>query len=281
MWIWWLISLVVLIACFIFAYKVIMSSYDFLPVDKKSIFSFKKNTFSENGLSSQRSEVIWDLKNQLKKVEETSSFYEIQFSKLQQRLKALEAQYESQQQKIALPVKEDTEDWKELYYEENEVKEKLENELDITRQKLEEVETKLNSFSQDDSRWKSLQSDYDARLNDLQSMQNNIGLLQRQLEASTAREAELERSLLAEIETKKQFANIQSENARLKSENDDLRRKIVEISKKEKELESGLSHLHELEKRVAMYEEEKAKMIADLELMVNQNKIFSAPKHSL
>jgi chromosome segregation ATPase len=281
MWIWWLISLVVLIACFIFAYKVIMSSYDFLPADKKNIFSFKKNTFSENGASSQRSEVIWDLKNQLKKVEETSSFYEIQFSKLQQRLKALEAQYESQQQKIASPVKEDEEDWKELYYEENEVKEKLENELDVTRQKLEEIETKLNSFSQEDSKWKSLQSDYDARLNDLQSMQNNIGLLQRQLEAAAAREAELEISLMAEIETKKQLANIQSENARLKSENDDLRRQIVEISKKEKEMEGGLSRLYELEKRVAMYEEEKAKMIADLELMVNQNKIFSTPKHSL
>lgn len=281
MWIWWLISLVVLIACFIFAYKVIMSSYDFLPADKKNIFSFKKNTFSENGVSSQRSEVIWDLKNQLKKVEETSSFYEIQFSKLQQRLKALEAQYESQQQKITAPPKEDEEDWKELYYEENEVKEKLENELDVTRQKLEEIEAKLNSFSQDDSKWKSLQSDYDARLNDLQSMQNNIGLLQRQLEAAAAREAELEISLMAEIETKKQLANIQSENARLKSENDDLRRQIVAISKKEKEMEGGLSRLHELEKRVAMYEEEKAKMIADLELMVNQNKIFSTPKHSL
>jgi predicted nucleic acid-binding Zn-ribbon protein len=126
-----------------------------------------------------------------------------------------------------------------------------------------------------------LQSDYDARLNDLQSMQNNIGLLQRQLEAAAAREAELEISLMAEIETKKQLANIQSENARLKSENDDLRRQIVAISKKEKEMEGGLSRLHELEKRVAMYEEEKAKMIADLELMVNQNKIFSTPKHSL
>lgn len=280
MWIWWLISLVVLIACFIFAYKVIMSSYDFLPVDKKSIFSFKKNTFTETNVS-QRSEAIWDLKNQLKKVEETSSFYEIQFSKLQQRLKTLEAQYESQQQKIAAPGKEEEEDWKELYYEENEVKEKLENDLDVTRQKLEEVEMKLNSISQDDSKWKSLQSDYDARLNDLQSMQNNIGLLQRQLEASSAREAELEISLLKEIETKKQFSNIESDNARMKSENEDLRRQIIEISEKEKELEVGVLRLHELEKRVAMYEEEKAKMIADLELMVNQNKIFSTPKHSL
>lgn len=280
MWIWWLISLVVLIACFIFAYKVIMSSYDFLPVDKKSIFSFKKNTFTETNVS-QRSEAIWDLKNQLKKVEETSSFYEIQFSKLQQRLKTLEAQYESKQQKIAAPGKEEEEDWKELYYEENEVKEKLENDLDVTRQKLEEVEMKLNSISQDDSKWKSLQSDYDARLNDLQSMQNNIGLLQRQLEASSAREAELEISLLKEIETKKQFSNIESDNARMKSENEDLRRQIIEISEKEKELEVGVLRLHELEKRVAMYEEEKAKMIADLELMVNQNKIFSTPKHSL
>ena len=279
MWIWWIISLIVLIACFIFAYRVIMSSYDFLPAEKKNFLSFKRSTSAESS-SGRSTEAMWDLKNQLQKVEETSSFYELQFSKLQQRLKALEAQYENQQPLAATLKKEDEEDWKEMYYEENEVKEKLENELDITRQKLEEVENKLNSLEDNNSKWSGLKSEYDARLNDLQSMQNNIGLLQRKLEAADAREKELEISLAAEINEKKQYNNTQSEVARLKSENEDLRQQIVEMNKKEKALEGGIARLNELEARLAVYEEEKAKMIADLEMMVNQNKMFSTSKNS-
>jgi len=277
MWIWWIISLVVLIACFIFAYKVIVSSYDLLPAEKKNFLSFKKASPFEN--NSPRPEAIWDLKNKLQKVEENSSFYEIQFTKMQERLKALEARYQTQQ--VSASKNADEEDWKEMYYEENELKEKLENELDITRQKLEEAQSQLSEIEKDNSKWSGLQSDYDARLNDLQSMQNNIGLLQRQLEAAAVREKELELSLVAEINAKKQYSKLESENVRLRSENDDLRKQIVDIHNKEKELEIGLSRLHELENQLAIYEEEKAKMIANLEMMVNQNKIISVTKNSL
>jgi|SRR6185437_7073865 len=279
MWIWWIISLVVLIACFIFAYKVIVSSYDMLPADKKNFLSFKKELPIER--TSARPEAIWDLKNKLQKVEENSSFYEIQFSKMQERIKALEAQHQTQLESI-FPVaqKNDEEDWKEMYYEENEIKEKLENELDLTLQKLEETERKLNSIQENNDKWSSIKSDYDARLNDLQSMQNNIEVLQRQLEAASTRERELEMTLAAEINAKYQYSNLESENVRLKSENDDLRMQVVENHKKEKELETGISRLQELESRLAIYEEEKAKMIANLEQMVNQNKIISSVKNS-
>jgi len=274
MWIWWIISLVVLIACFIFAYKVIVSSYDMLPADKKNFLSFKKESPIER--TSARPEAIWDLKNKLQKVEENSSFYEIQFSKMQERIKALEAQHQTQLESFSPVVqKDDDEDWKEMYYEENEIKEKLENELDLTLQKLEETERKLNSFEENNDKWSSIKSDYDARLNDLQSMQNNIGVLQRQLEAASTRERELEMTLAAEINAKYQYSNLESENVRLKSENDDLRVQVVEYHRKEKELEAGISRLQELESRLAVYEEEKAKMIANLEQMVNQNKTFS------
>lgn len=278
MWIWWIISLVVLIACFIFAYKVIVSSYDLMPADKKNFLSLKRTSSSEN--QNSRPEAIWDLKNKLQKVEENSSFYEIQFSKMQERLKALEAQYQTQHQAI-VSQKDDEEDWKEMYYEENEVKEKLENELDITLQKLEEAEKQLSELKENYTKWSGLQSEYDSRLNDLQSMQNNIGLLQRQLEAAALREKELELSLVAEINAKKQYSNLESENVRLRIENDDLRNQIVEIHKNEKELEVGISRLHELENQLAVYEEEKAKMIANLELMVNQNKMISSTKNSM
>lgn len=279
MWIWWFISLIVLIACFIFAYKAIVSSFDFLPADKRSIFFFKKDIPIESA-SPPRAEAMLDLKKHLQKVEENSTFYELQFTKLQERLKVLEAQLESQPQKQSHQKKEEEEDWKELYYEENEAKEKLENELDATKQKLEEVENKLNSFDENNSKWNRLKSDYDARLNDLQSMQNNLGLLERQLEAASSREKELELSLLTEIKTKNQYAQLDSNYAAVKSENEDLRRQIVVLHKKEREMQSGISKLKELESRLAIYEEEKAKMIANLEQMVRQNKMFSGIKNS-
>jgi len=125
-----------------------------------------------------------------------------------------------------------------------------------------------------------LQSEYDARLNDLQSMQNNLGLLQQKLEAAINREKELEQSLLSEISAKKQYALLESEQFRLKIENEELKQQIIEMDKKEKELEGGISRLNELESKLAVYKEEKTKMIADLEQMVHPNKFFSATKNS-
>ncbi|MEO8819291.1 MAG: hypothetical protein ABI374_00470 [Ginsengibacter sp.] len=279
MWIWWIISLVVLIACFIFAYKVIASSYEFMPADKRNFLSFKKTNSTEKIY--QRPEAIWDLKNKLQKVEENSSFYEIQFSKMQERLKMLEASQQGHLQKLSVAEKSDEEDWKEMYYEENDAKEKLENELDKTLQKLEEVQNQLSSIEENNSKWISLQSDYDARLHELQSMQNNVKIMQRQLQAAASREKELELSLAADSREKMQYANIESENAGLKSENDNLRNQVVEIDRKEKELEKGISRLQELESRLAIYEEEKAKMFAELEHMVNQNRPNSSNKTSL
>lgn len=246
-----------------------MSSYDWLPADKNNLLSFKRTPSSQT--SSPRSEVIYELKNKLQKVEESSSFYEIQFSKMQERLKALEGKYESSQQ-ILVSKNNEEEDWKEMYYEENEVKEKLENELDKNRQKLEEVENRLREMEENNSSWSALKSDYDSRLNDLQSKQDNIRILQKQLEAAATREKELELSLVKEINAKNQFSKLESVNVRLKSENDDLRNQIIETHKKEKELEVKISRLNELESRLAIYEEEKARMIASLEMMVNANK---------
>lgn len=278
MWIWWIISLIVLIVCFIFAYRVIMSSYDFLPGDKKNFLKFRRNAIPDN--HSEKNEIIWDLKNKLQKVEENSTFYELQFSKLLQRLKSLEENASATPLNAEEKDKADEENWKEMYYEENEIKEKLENELDEVRQKLEDAENDLKKIEDSNSKWGSLKSDYDARLNDLHSMQNNIGLLQRQLEASEGRAKELEQSLSSGIHVKNQLAQLQNEYARIKNENDELKSLTVQMSNREKELELGINRLNELESKLSVYEEEKAKMIADLEQMVNQNKSFSPSNNS-
>ena len=68
-----------------------------------------------------------------------------------------------------------------MYYEENALKEKLENDLDHTRQILEEAENKIKELTEKNARWAALQSDYESRLHDLHSLQNHIDHLQRQL----------------------------------------------------------------------------------------------------
>jgi hypothetical protein len=279
MWIWWIISLIVLIACFIFAYRMIVSSYDFLPTDKKFPLDFRKDSSGKNPTLAQQ-ELIRSLKTKLQTVEDNSSFYEIQFSKFQQRLKMLEEQYNSNLQQSAHQPKEEEEDWKEMYFEENELKEKLENELDEANQKLEEAEKKLSSIEANNSQWAMLQSEYDTRLNDMQSMQDNISLMQRQLVAAAEREKELEQILLSEITIKKKYAQLESSHLSLKSENEDLRKQLVVITQKERDLESRVARLNELESKLAIYEEEKAKMISDLESMLTQNKMFSGEKNS-
>jgi len=276
MWIWWIISLIVLIACFVFAYKVIVSSYDFMPSNKRNFLSFKKNISS----SDARTEELYELKAHLKKMEENASLYEIQFSKFQQRLKALEAENEKRQSTIAAAEMEPEEDWKEMYYEENEAKQKLENELDLTRQKLEEAELSIGSVNENNSNYSSLKSDYDARLNEINSKQEHIILLQKRLDAAAEREKELQLSLLQEINSKKQLTTVDSENARLRSENDDLRRQVIEFSNKEKALQLRVARISELESKLAIHEEEKAKLTANLEMMVKQNNFFPTPKNS-
>ena len=266
MWIW-IVSLLVLIACFIFAWRVLVSTYDLIPTDKK--FSLFKN-FSESDISYQL-EAVRTLKSKLKGLEDQNAYYEIQFTKFQQRLKLLE------ENKPAISGSEtiqgDKEDWKELYYDENGKKEKLENKLDETQQELDELREELNRASQNSEEALVLKSDFDSRLNDIQSMQNHIGELQQKLEASGQREKDLEVQLKREVDLKKQYEHLESAKTSLKSENDGLRRQMSEMVLREAEFEKRLNRLQELESKVSLYEEEKSKMIADLEMMVNQSKI--------
>jgi chromosome segregation ATPase len=279
MLVWWIVSLVILIICFVFAYRMIVSSYEFLPSDKRYLFRFNKNVISNERISVQ-SDSLKVLKKKVQSVEDNTTFYEIQFSKFQERLTALEelTKLKSSSEKIIIPQEskeDDEEDWKELYYEENTIKEKLENELDITKQLLEEAENKLKNSSEKNAGWVELQSNYETRLHDLHSLQNNIGLLERQLEASAEREKELEQLLLSEITMREKYSLLQKEFIELQSEADDLRRRIVELNKKDVDLQVRIVHLSELESRLALCEEEKIKLKSNLEELFQQNQALS------
>ncbi len=235
MWIWWVVSLIILIACIIFAYRMIISSYEFLPADKKFFFGFNKNSSPASNFP-EYPDALKILKNKVQHVEDNTTFYNIQYSKLQDRLKIMEEKFAMNSYKDGTVKKNDTafdeeEDWKELYYEENSKKELLENEIDFTKQALEDAENKLNKLEQNAGTRAELQSDYELRLNDLQSMQNNIMRLQKQLDASLEREKELEQLLLSEITVREKYFLLQQEYTQLLSETDDLRRRNMEMNK--------------------------------------------------
>ena len=273
-WIW-LISLVVLIVCFIFAYRMISSSYEYLPTDKKFYTSFRKNNSS---IDNANQEAVVALKNKLKTVEDNSSYVEAQFHKLQKRLAALEENLQLPGPSIISAHKVEEEDWKEMYYQENEAKEKIENHLDETQQELEDALQKIKEIENNQQSLAGVKSDYDARLNDLQSMQNSIGDLQRELEAAARREKDLEILLLEEINIKKQNVAFETERTSFVSEIEDLKQQIGIMIRKEAEMQKHLHNVNELESRIALYEEEKAKMIGDLELIMNQTKLSFSQK---
>lgn len=270
MLVWWIMSLIILIFCIIFAYRMIVSTYEFLPADKRYFLGFYKNSGSQD-ISPVPKDTLRALNKKVQSVQDSNTFYEIQFSKLENRLKALEELNTSKAppEKITKAAKPaEDEDWKEMYYEENAVKERLENDLDYTRQLLEEAENKLKDSSEKGSRWAELQSEYELRLHDLRSLQEHIDLLKRQLEASAEREKELEQLLLSEITHREKYSLLQREYTELQSEADDLRRRVAELNKKDVHLETRVTRLSELESKLALCEEEKIKLKTNLERLL-------------
>ncbi len=264
MWIWWIISLVILIACVIFAYRMIVSSYELLPSDKRFYKSFLKYPPPVQR-SPIKQESLNALKNKVQSVEENTSFYEIQISKLLERLKALEDQ-NKRRNEFEPPRKhaEDQEDWKELFYEENAVKEKLENELDATKQLLEKKEKKLEESRENTIRWSDLHDDYESKLQSVNSMQQQLDQLKEELSASTDREKELEQLLISEITIREKYSLLKEEYQALQAQSEALQNRIEQISKRDEDMEVKLIFISELESKLAICEEDKSKLKASL-----------------
>ncbi|MEO8111226.1 MAG: hypothetical protein ABI594_14380 [Ginsengibacter sp.] len=271
---WWLLSLIILISCSIFAYRMIISSYEFLPADKRFLFRFYKNSNSQSAFPVQ-GDALKILRNKVQHVEDNTSFYQVQFSKFQDRLQNMEERYamvpNEKSSSVNNNVEREEEDWKEMFYEENASREKLENELDFTRQSLEEAENKLNDIDSENSGWKELQSDYESRLLELQSSQAQIDRLQRELAASVEREKELEQLLLTEITMRESYSLLQQKYTQLLSEADDLMMRSVEINKKDIDHQSTLRHQWQLESLLALCKDENLRLKNDVEQFSKKN----------
>lgn len=274
MWIWWMLSLIILISCSIFAYRMIVSSYEFLPADKRFLFRFNRNSNLPQG-SHVQTDPLKILRNKVQHVEDNTSFYQAQFSKFQDRLQNMEEKYGMPSREanttVINAIETEEENWKELFYEENAIKEKLENELDFTRQALEGAENKLILADSERAGFNESHIDYESTLLELQSSQAQVDRLQREVAASVEREKELEQLLLTEITMREKYSLLQQKYTQLLSEADDLIMRSVELNKKDINHQSTLRHQWQLESLLALCKDENLRIKNDMEQLLKSN----------
>ena len=268
MWLWWIVSLIILAASIVFALYIFYSSYKTPPVKKNVPL-----TIDESGVKNffpiTKQQVIASLKLQLQSVEHNSTLYFNELKKLQERIQALEKNKESVYQKDK--GTNDNENWEELYYQIHEDKEKMESELDITNQKLEETESLVKELRRRESVWKEKRSELENELIKTQSLQNKIEELQRVLEGAALREQDLQQQLEAQKELYKDVELLRQQYAFIQSEADELRNRIKEINNRDILLQQKITRLTELESNMEISEYEKMDIKKILEEIIVEN----------
>lgn len=277
MWLWWIVSLVIVIATIIFALYIFYSSYKAASVKKEFPLMTNYN-LTKNPLPFTKQQVISSLKLKLQAVEYNSMLYHEELKKLQQRIQALEKNKGTGYDK---PSINEDENWEELYYKVSEEKEKFENELDLTTQKLEENESLVKEFKRRETVWKERRSELENELNKAHSLQNKIGDLQRELEGAAGREKELQKQLETQQELYKDFELIQQQYAYVQSEADELRNRIKEINNRDVLLQQKINRLTELESTMEISEYDKMDIRKSIEEIITENEALAAKLQDL
>ncbi len=268
------VSLIILIATAVLVYKMLVTSKEFLSADKFSPLKLLKARPSGDKFYRQS---LAQLNSKIKSLEDSNAYYEIQFSRLQLQMNSGQnIQPKSTETLLIAQInQEEEEDWKEMYYQENEQKVQMENELDQALQALEQQNQKFLDQEEKNENLRSLRSNYDARLIEIKSMQKKLDSLEKKLEAATERENNLVNLLQKEIDLKKIYAKIENENVRLRSETEDQKRQLTEFYAKEKEYSKQLTCTSELQSRLGLYEDEKIRKMDELKRQMENNRIFS------
>ncbi|MEO5984046.1 MAG: hypothetical protein ABIP80_00995 [Ferruginibacter sp.] len=268
MWIWWIVSMAILTISIIISLYIFYSSYKRSP--EKNDFSLKTNDTNVNRfIPLTKQQVISSLKLKLQSVENNSMLYYTELKNLQQRIQALEKNKGTVDQKDKSIN--DDEDWQELYYDLHDEKEKMESELDLTNQKLEENENLVLELKRRETLGKEKRSELENELNQAQTLQNKIGELQRELEGARGREKDLQQQLEAQKELYKDFELLQQQYAYVQSEADELKNRILDINNRDILLQQKINRLTELESTIKISEYEKLDIRKNIEEIIKEN----------
>ncbi len=268
MWLWWIVSMLILASSIVFALYIFYSNYKASPGKKE--FIVKENlTLDTKSFPLSKQQLISSLKVKLQSVEHNSVLYFNELKKLQERIQAIEKNKGTGDQKGK--ETEDDENWEELYYQIHEDKEKMESELDLTSQKLEEAESLLNEFKKRQSAWKEKRSELENEVYRTQSLQQNLEKLQQELTGANVREQELRLELEEQKEVYKNFDLLKQQYAYIQSEADELRNRINEINSRDILLQQKINRLTELESTMEITEYEKMDIKKILEEIIVEN----------
>jgi len=283
MWIWLILSLVLVVACIIFGIHSFLSSRTLQrsissePMRKRHNIE-RQNI--ENGFPDLQQQDFSNLKIKLKSMEGNSVQQAHQINELQKRIKALEEE-NSFKEANAETKWNDEEDWEKLYYEARRERESFEENLNLTNNVLDETRSKLEEFEKQKTAWAEMKSDMEARLNDIHSLQNTIDELQRRVEGSREREKELEKQIAYEKFMHVEYELLQKQNNQLRSESDELRNRLEEINAQNIIMEQQLNRLTELESSLEISEYEKMEIKNSVEQIIAENMTLSGKLQEL
>lgn len=226
---------------------------------------------------SRSQKTVAELNLKIKSLEETTLYYQNLFHEIRDQLRALENQKQQVKEIKAddLPVQgEYEEDWKELYFEENEKKEALENELDSTSQRLEEVEKLLQEQQVMGENVNNLRAELSAAYEEIDTHKRTITQLQERMQAKSPHEEECEKIAVEYKRLRENQQVLQQENARLKAQSEDQKEQLMTLSQKRGEQERIMKRNGELESVVSLYRMENGSVKRRVEEMISQNKMF-------
>lgn len=238
-----------------------MNSYDEIPAQRRfGLFQ----SFSPSDIS-YHMETLRSLKAKLKSLEDKSEYYESQIEKLNKKLKLAE--------KEPIPVflnggshpsvkQEPEEDWKELFYEENEKKEKLENELDIAQQEIEYLQNELEKANRDTK--KISPHEKLITTEELQVLHDTISELRNRLNKAHEESESLKEQLRNELNLRQQKEEQIHFLSGLKDENDNLLNQVSVLREKHQDLLAQHFNASGLNDKMQIYESKAAKLQEEL-----------------
>lgn len=265
MWIWFSISMLLVIACIIFGIYSFISSRtlqkSILPESKYKNTGYQGNDLpfliSVNDPGILQKQTLVKLKTKLKAVEESSLLSVRYLEELKKRIEALESAGNLTVETEEAKWNNEGEDWEKLYYDIKREKQSLEDNLNQVKDILQENISKVQDLEKQRTGWAAIKSEVESKINEIHSLQNIIEELQRNVDGGRERERELAKELAYEKSKHLGQELMQTENNRLRSEVDMLTNSLAEMNRRNVLMEEKIKGLTELGSILEISEYEK------------------------
>lgn len=271
MWIWFTVSLLLVIASIIFGVYSFIGSRTL----QKAMSTHKGlNTSSSHLLTSDLSvlqqQAILNLKTKLKSIEENSLVSAHHLTDLKNRVELLETSNDLKSENEEAKKFDSEEDWEKMYYETKREKQSLEDNLNYANDALQQSNNNLQEFKKQQADQAAMKIDLESKLSEIHSLQGIIHKLEIKLESAAKNERELEEQIAYEKSRHIEYELMQKEIARLQSEIDILTNTLRETNDNNRAMEQKVKSLIELGSILEISEYEKTGIKNKFEQMLQK-----------